>query len=251
MRILVLGASGMLGNAMVRVLSEKKEWDVFGTVRSSGVKRFFSPQVVGRLLAGVDVENHDALVKLFAQVQPDVVVNCIGLVKQLADAEDPLLAIPVNALLPHRLARLCGLVGARLIHMSTDCVFSGKKGGYRESDASDAEDLYGKSKFLGEVEAAAYSELKRYVGCAICELDPANRWLSHHRVALHRPGHVAGSLAPERLAHVTHDLLFSAAAIVEDVAQQHEAVDHAVVARERRRHARLLEAAGVDLALVP
>ena len=150
MRILVLGASGMLGNAMIRVLSEKEECEVFGTVRSSGIKRFFSPQVVGRLVAGVDVENHDALVKLFAQVRPDVVVNCIGVVKQLADAEDPLVAIPVNALLPHRLARLCGLVGARLLHMSTDCVFSGKKGGYRESDASDAEDLYGKSKFLGE-----------------------------------------------------------------------------------------------------
>lgn len=152
MRVLVLGASGMLGNAMVRVLSEKEEWEVFGTLRSSGAVRFFSPEVAERLVTGVDIENHDVLVRLFAQIRPDVVVNCIGLVKQLADADDPLLAIPINSLLPHRLARLCDLAGARLVHMSTDCVFSGRKGGYRESDPSDAEDLYGKSKFLGEVD---------------------------------------------------------------------------------------------------
>ena len=152
MKILVVGASGMLGNAMVRILSEKEEWEVFGTVRSGAASRFFSAKIADRLVAGIDVENHDALVKLFAQIRPDVVVNCIGLVKQLADANDPLLAIPINSLLPHRLDRLCDLGGARLVHMSTDCVFSGKKGGYRESDPSDAEDLYGKSKFLGEVD---------------------------------------------------------------------------------------------------
>ncbi len=151
MKILVLGASGMLGNAMVRVLSEDATSTVVGTVRSGAAKRFFAPGIADRLIVGVDVENQDALVKLFADVRPDVVVNCIGLVKQLAQAEDPLMALPVNALLPHRLARLCELSGARLVHMSTDCVFSGKKGGYRETDFPDAEDLYGRSKFLGEV----------------------------------------------------------------------------------------------------
>jgi dTDP-4-dehydrorhamnose reductase len=154
MKVLVLGASGMLGNAMVRVLSENPALEVFGTVRSGGAGRFFAPDIAERLIAGIDVEQHDALVKLFARVRPDVVVNCIGLVKQLADAEDPLVALPLNSLLPHRLARLCELVGARLVHMSTDCVFSGKKGGYRESDSPDAEDVYGRSKLLGEV---AYS----------------------------------------------------------------------------------------------
>jgi len=152
MKVLVLGANGMLGNAMVRVLSEKTDWEVFGTVRSAGAARFFSPKIAERLLIGVDVENHDTLTKIFAQVRPNVVVNCVGLVKQLAEADDPLLAIPINSLLPHRLAGLCDLVDARLMHMSTDCVFSGKKGDYQESDSSDAEDLYGKSKFLGEVD---------------------------------------------------------------------------------------------------
>ncbi len=152
MRILILGASGMLGNAMMRVLSEKTDWQIYGTVRSERSKRFFQPGIADRLLSGVDVEQHDALVKLFDRIRPDVVVNCVGLIKQLADAEDPLQAIPINALLPHRLARMAELASARLVHMSTDCVFSGAKGGYRESDPSDAKDLYGRSKYLGEVD---------------------------------------------------------------------------------------------------
>ncbi len=151
MKVLVLGASGMLGNAVTRVLSENRDWEVFGTLRSWGVERFFPREIAKSLVIGVDVDNPDTVVRAFDQIRPDVVVNCIGLVKQLADANDPLLAIPINALLPHRLARICELSGARLIHMSTDCVFSGVKGGYRESDLADARDLYGLSKYLGEV----------------------------------------------------------------------------------------------------
>lgn len=151
MRVLVLGASGMLGNAMFRVLSQGTGLEVFGTARSGSVRRFFAPEAGQRLIAGVDVENQDSLARVFAELKPQVVVNCIGLIKQLADADDPLQALPINAMLPHRLARLCELGGARLVHVSTDCVFAGTKGNYRESDLSDATDLYGKSKFLGEV----------------------------------------------------------------------------------------------------
>lgn len=152
MRVLVLGASGMLGNAMFRVLSQGTGLEVFGTARSGSVRRFFAPEAGQRLIAGVDVENQDSLARVFAEVKPQVVLNCIGLIKQLADADDPLQALPINAMLPHRLARLCELGGARLVHVSTDCVFTGTKGDYRESDLSDATDLYGKSKFLGEVD---------------------------------------------------------------------------------------------------
>ncbi|MCG9101345.1 SDR family oxidoreductase [Laribacter hongkongensis] len=151
MKVMVLGASGMLGNAMVRVLGKQPKWQVFGTLRSDGGRRYFTSTENERLISGVDVEQVDSLLKAFSQVQPQIVVNCIGLVKQLADAKDPLLALPINALLPHRLERLCELVGARLVHISTDCVFSGLRGGYTESDLPDASDLYGRSKLLGEV----------------------------------------------------------------------------------------------------
>lgn len=152
MKIIVLGASGMLGNAVVRVLSESRNLEVYGAVRSEGVRRYFDGETTKRLRVGGDVEQPDRLLELLADVKPDVVVNCIGLVKQLAEADDPLRAIPINALLPHRLARLCAVGGARLIHMSTDCVFSGNRGMYSEEDAADATDLYGRSKYMGEVD---------------------------------------------------------------------------------------------------
>jgi dTDP-4-dehydrorhamnose reductase len=152
MKILVLGASGMIGSAMVRVLGDNKAWEVFGTLRSEDAKRFFLPAVAGKLLPGVDINNQDALLQVFLRVRPEVVVNCIGLTKHHKEAEDPQMALPLNALLPHRMADLCAVAGARLIHVSTDCVFAGTKGNYGEADAPDAGDVYGKSKHLGEVD---------------------------------------------------------------------------------------------------
>ncbi|AZD81017.1 dTDP-4-dehydrorhamnose reductase family protein [Pseudomonas chlororaphis] len=152
MRIMVLGVSGMLGNAAYRVLSANPDLSVFGTARSEGSRKFFSEAQAEKIILGVDVENQDSLIKAFGTIRPDVVINCVGLVKQLADANDPLQAVPINTLLPHRLAALCKAAGARLVHISTDCVFSGEKGGYLESDFPDAYDLYGRSKLLGEVD---------------------------------------------------------------------------------------------------
>ncbi len=150
-RVLVLGASGMLGNAMLRLFAQSPQHNVVGSVRSASALASLEPTLRPLVVAGVDVENFDSLTALFANVRPDVVINCIGLVKQLAEADDPLVALPVNALLPHRLARLCSLAKARLVHVSTDCVFSGSKGMYTEQDEPDAKDLYGRSKLLGEV----------------------------------------------------------------------------------------------------
>jgi len=152
MRILVLGVSGVLGSTMLQVLAQGQRNEVFGSARSAWVKNFFPPKLAGNIITGIDVENADILTRLFSKVQPDVVINCVGLVKQLAEANDPLLALPINSLLPHRLGRLCELTRARLVHFSTDCVFSGKKGSYREDDVPDPMDLYGRSKLLGEID---------------------------------------------------------------------------------------------------
>jgi dTDP-4-dehydrorhamnose reductase len=151
-KILVLGVTGMLGNAVFRFFAQSPGFQAYGTARSTGSLLHFDETLRSRIVAGVDVEQYDQLVHLFNRVRPDIVVNCIGLVKQLAEADDPLAALPINALLPHRLARLASLAGSRLVHVSTDCVFSGKLGLYRESDAPDALDLYGRSKLLGEVD---------------------------------------------------------------------------------------------------
>jgi len=151
MKILILGVTGMLGNAVFRVFNGDAAHQTWGTLRSGSALRHFPERCHPQLLVGVDVLDQDALTAVMAKVRPDVVINCVGLIKQLADAKDPLTALPINAMLPHRLARLCALAGARLIHVSTDCAFSGRKGLYQETDLSDAEDLYGKSKYIGEL----------------------------------------------------------------------------------------------------
>jgi dTDP-4-dehydrorhamnose reductase len=150
MKILVMGASGMLGNAVLRVMSQQHDWSVYGALRSPNpALQILAPQA--QLIHGIHADQPDSLMAAFGKSQPQVVINCVGLVKQLAISDDPLEAIPVNSLLPHRLAKLCELTHARLVHISTDCVFSGSKGNYSESDFPDAQDLYGRSKLIGEV----------------------------------------------------------------------------------------------------
>lgn len=152
MRILVLGASGMLGSVAFRDLSNIPGIEAFATARGEGTRHHFPASLHPYLLTGVDMLDNDALLAVLAQTRPDVVLNCVGVVKQLGAAKDPLIALPLNALLPHRLARAASLIGARLIHISTDCVFRGTIGNYTEAMAPDADDLYGRSKLLGEVE---------------------------------------------------------------------------------------------------
>ena len=150
-KVLVLGASGMLGGAMLQVLGAKGEVALVGASRrpvAAHLKGFAD------LRSGLDLESSDSLAELLADVRPDVIVNCVGVVKQLQSANDPLAVLPVNAMLPHRLARLAGMIGARLVHISTDCVFDGSVGNYREADRPTATDLYGISKVLGEVTQA-------------------------------------------------------------------------------------------------
>ena len=141
----------MLGNTVMRYLANSPGYRVWGSARSGAFLRYIPKSLHEHVVTGIDADNPDNLHRLFDETKPNVVINCIGLVKQLAEADDPLSAIPINTILPHRIARLCKLIGARLVHVSSDCVFSGLNGNYRESDFPDAIDLYGRSKLLGEV----------------------------------------------------------------------------------------------------
>ena len=106
------------------------------------------------VVPGVDVTDFPALEAILSAFRPEYVVNCVGVIKQRAEAVSPIPSITINSLLPHKLAQIVAHWGGRVIHFSTDCVFSGKRGCYVEEDLSDAEDLYGKTKFLGEVASA-------------------------------------------------------------------------------------------------
>lgn len=101
--------------------------------------------------AGVDVRAIERVVEVIAEFGPEAIVNCVGIVKQRSAAKAALPSLEINALLPHRLALLARTAGIRLVHVSTDCVFSGRSGRYRESDTPDADDLYGRTKYLGEL----------------------------------------------------------------------------------------------------
>ncbi len=147
MKILVLGSSGMIGRTMFHVLAQRPGWQVIGSVRAKA----FEGTAPGPVVGGIDLTNHDHLGRLFGQTCPEVVINCAGLTKHLPDGNTPIPALTMNALLPHRLAQLCEIAEARLIHVSTDCVFSGNVGNYKEQDVTDASDVYGKTKALGEV----------------------------------------------------------------------------------------------------
>lgn len=151
-KILVLGVTGMLGHVLFRELNHLG-YNVVGTARDvSRFTSFFSKEEMNRIRSGVDATDFDTITRTFAAVQPDFVVNCIGIVKQLPISKDPLISITLNSQLPHRISMLARTSKAKFIQISTDCVFNGKKGDYTESDPSDAEDLYGRTKFLGEVD---------------------------------------------------------------------------------------------------
>ena len=149
MKILVLGATGLLGNAMFRSMSRMSGARVLGTIRREAARQLFAPGQSAELTVVEDIENPDALARLFDAAKPDVVINCIA-VGRPAPA-DPLRSIQVYSVLPRRLSHLCRLAGARLIQISSDGVFSGDRGAYSEDDLPDANDVYGVSKLLGEI----------------------------------------------------------------------------------------------------
>ncbi len=142
----------MLGHQLLRHFMGRH--DVRVTLRlgseAYGAHRLFEP---GTAFYGVDAKQTDALLPVMAEFRPEAILNAVGVIKQRSESKAIISSLEINSLLPHRLALLCGTIGARLIHFSTDCVFSGQKGNYRETDQPDAEDIYGRTKLLGEVSA--------------------------------------------------------------------------------------------------
>lgn len=151
-KVLIFGATGMLGHALFTLLSERDGLEVHATARRrGGLSRWFPPDLAARIHTGVSADDFGSVLRALDEAAPDVVVNGIGVIKQLPESQDPIVAISINALFPHRLALACKAAGARVIHVSTDCVFSGEKGNYSEDDVPDAPDLYGRTKLLGEI----------------------------------------------------------------------------------------------------
>ncbi len=155
MKILVLGGEGMLGHKMFQTLRSRYT-DVRCTVRGSLKEPFYQKISLfqqGDVVDRVDAMDFVAMQQLLRDLRTEWVINCIGIIKQREEAKAAIPCITLNSLFPHKLAEWIGKWGGKLVHFSTDCVFSGRNGHYVEDSPSDAEDLYGKSKFLGEVMA--------------------------------------------------------------------------------------------------
>lgn len=151
MKILVLGANGMIGSAIYKRLHDEPSLRVFGGIRNLSDKKFFSAPLQENLVDCGDLTNPKSAPFLLGKINPEVIINCAGLTKHKKEADNPEIAMPINATMPHQFASACDDRGIRFIHISSDCVFSGAKGGYIEDDLPDASDLYGRSKALGEV----------------------------------------------------------------------------------------------------
>jgi dTDP-4-dehydrorhamnose reductase len=151
-KILILGANGLLGNSMLKYFCSTNLYSVACTVRDSSLfKKIKVNKNLFKLYENVDANKQENFEAIFEKFTPDIVINCIGIIKQNQELNDQYQVIKLNSLLPHYLAQLSKVYSARFIHFSTDCIFSGNRGNYNESDTPDATDFYGKSKLLGEI----------------------------------------------------------------------------------------------------
>ena len=182
MRVCILGAGGMLGHMLVRVLSD--DHDVYGTSKqewseTAGLARFLEKK---RWIGGVDAKDIKTVNDRFAEHQFDVAINCIGVVKQRVHRTTDDEMIEINARFPNKLSEICAAFSTRLIHISTDCVFSGNKGDYVETDTPDPVDIYGSSKLAGEIVDAHNLTIRTsHVGRELTNFTSLFEWLLENR----------------------------------------------------------------------
>jgi len=146
-----MGVTGLIGSCIFRYLTSNTSHSVFGSIRNPKDIGYFSDRCQPHLHANINAENMAEVSNILKKIKPEIVINCIGLTKHIPESSDPLRMIELNAMWPHRLAKLCSENAAKLIHISTDCVFSGSMGNYSELNFPDSGDLYGRTKILGEV----------------------------------------------------------------------------------------------------
>lgn len=208
LRVLVLGASGMLGTAMLRAFTRRAGYIVVAAVRSMSAPLNAITEDA-EVITGFDALSSDSLQQVVAQARPDVIINAVGLIKQLSGGNSVSEAVPINTLLPHRLQILADIAGARLVHVSTDCVFSGRKGGYTEADEADASDVYGMSKYLGEVDAHNAITLRTsIIGHELASANGLAEWfLSQERAVKGFTRAIFSGLPTDELARAVRDFV--------------------------------------------
>ena len=152
MKILIIGASGMIGHCLFGYLSQKKKYQIYGFVRNKRILKNNKFLFNHKNILEVEILRNNNLKKIISDLQPEIIINCSGIVKQNTLIRNVPLSIELNSIFPHNLNLICKEIDCRLIQLSTDCVFSGIKGNYKETDLPDPNDIYGRSKLLGELD---------------------------------------------------------------------------------------------------
>lgn len=161
-KVVVLGASGMLGHKVFEVLSMSGNYDVYGTVTNIGSFCGLLPKsYLNKVCEGIFADKIETVSGILTRIKPNIVINCIGITKQNDKSHDTQSMILLNALFPHQVASICYELNAKLITIATDCVFDGQKGGpYLESDIPTCHDNYGMTKYLGELHGGNHLTLR-------------------------------------------------------------------------------------------
>ena len=154
MKLLILGSNGLLGNTLTKYFFEKNNYETYGFLRDPTKLKFFKRKHISRLIIIQDVLDINDLRRKIKELMPDVIINCIGQTNKITgeNLNNIEKYINLNSLFPFRLKEICDEIKSRLVHFSSDCVFSGEKGFYSEKDNPDPTDIYGKSKLLGELD---------------------------------------------------------------------------------------------------
>jgi dTDP-4-dehydrorhamnose reductase len=184
MKLLILGGSGMVGHTLIKQLSAKHE--VFTILRDKmdlQSSKFFEKILKkDRCVLIDDINQYENLNIIIKQISPDIIINCIGVIKQRNDIKNTLNMIRINSLLPHILNDICHTNKIKLIHLSTDCVFSGNKGNYKESDNPDPIDKYGESKLLGEInEGSSLTIRTSFIGPELFNKKSLFEWIKSQK----------------------------------------------------------------------
>ena len=183
MKLLILGANGLLGNTLTKYFFEKNNYETYGFLRDSSKLKFFKRKYISRLIIIQDVLNINNLRRKIKDLMPDVIINCIGQTNKITgeNLNNIEKYIKLNSLFPFILKEICGEIKSRLIHFSSDCVFSGEKGFYSEKDNPDPTDLYGKSKLLGELDNENIITIRKSaIGHELDSKKGLLEWFLHH-----------------------------------------------------------------------
>ena len=153
MRIIILGSSGLVGNTITKFFLNQSKYETFGFVRDLEKISIFEKKYHKNFIYMNNILDFEEFEKILIKSKPKLIINCLGITNKLLKNNFQSIerSLKINALFPHKLHTICTKIDARLIHLSTDCVFSGRRGFYKEDDIPDPLDIYGRSKLLGEL----------------------------------------------------------------------------------------------------